>query len=249
MFLLSCTIISKINNNEIVMQNGMEIKAINENGTIHIKAGNNLSRIYSWNNKKIELNLIPRMERWYGSLGIYSPRGNKDIHAVVEEGHQYFCSVREALEWLTWGNQRKKYVYTCDGLVVGWYVTHDPNSSKSVLNVEVWQFLISGEKPINLPEARDDLIIVKNRHVNDIQSESTFVQNCPKEIDGRVYSGKALDYMEERNIKSAHVESAINNGTIIEKYPFITYFIRGDREVGYLWVKVDETGRVVLLGK
>ena len=76
---------------ELVMAPGMVIEATNSNGTVSIRAEDELKRIYFWDNKSKSVKLRPRWKRWYGSLGAYSPGGGLRVHAVVEEGQQHFC--------------------------------------------------------------------------------------------------------------------------------------------------------------
>jgi len=75
---------------------------------------------------------------------------------VVEEGRQHFETEDEALRWLA-ARSFMPYVYRSDGLVVGWSKT----PARRQLNVEVWQIIIKGEKPIDLPGSQDDKIRVE----------------------------------------------------------------------------------------
>lgn len=113
--------------NELVMNQGMVIEATNDRGTIIIEAGKDLERIYAWDDRRTKVSMWARKKRWLGSLGIYNPQGGREVHTVVEEGQQHFCSEEEALEWLAWQDKRFHYVYTSDGLVVGWYTSQGPD--------------------------------------------------------------------------------------------------------------------------
>lgn len=141
------------------------IVATTNTGTISIKAGKGLKRSYTWDGATRSVEMWPRTERWYGSLGMYFPGpGNhwmphKGIsRAVVEEGQQHFKTVDEAMKWIAGPDQQwAPLVYRNDGLAVGWR----KELSRSQLNVDVWQIFIDGKKPTALPGSLDDKIVVK----------------------------------------------------------------------------------------
>jgi hypothetical protein len=149
-------------NNEIVMSPGMKITAITSEGKITITAGKGLKRSYTWEGATRSVEMWPRDERWYGSLGLYFPgpgehwKAHKGItRGVVEEGQQHFKSREEALKWLA-GRKYLPYVYRNDGLVVGWQKV----PARKQLNVEVWQIYIKGKKPAKLAASQDDKVVV-----------------------------------------------------------------------------------------
>lgn len=142
------------------MTPGMAVTAKTKVGTIKVTALGPLTRAYTWEGATRSLEMIPRGERWYGSMGLYfpGPGDHWKIHngitrAVVEEGQRTFKSVAEfqrfvkERKWLT-------YVYRNDGLMVGW----DKVLDRRQLNVEVWQIVINGRKPKKLPGATDSAI-------------------------------------------------------------------------------------------
>ncbi len=151
--------------NEVVMSPDSTIVATTNTGTISIKAGKGLKRSYTWDGATRSVEMWPRTERWYGSLGMYFPGpGNhwmphKGIsRAVVEEGQQHFKTVDEAMKWIAGPDQQwAPLVYRNDGLAVGWR----KELSRSQLNVDVWQIFIDGKKPTALPGSLDDKIVVK----------------------------------------------------------------------------------------
>jgi hypothetical protein len=149
--------------NEVVMTPRMKITATTPTGKITITADKRLKRSYTWEGATRSVEMWPRDDRWYGSLGLYFPgpgehwKNHKDItRGVVEEGQQHFKTAEEALKWL---GERKwmPYVYRDDGLVVGWSKT----PARRQLNVEVWQILINGKKPVKLRASQDDKIKVE----------------------------------------------------------------------------------------
>ncbi len=236
--------------NEIVMNEGMIIKATNDSGTIIIEAKSGLERIYKWGDGEIKVRLIPRKKRWYGSLGVYYPGGDKKIQAVVEEGQQHFCSKKEALEWLNWLGERVHYVYTSDGIVVGWYTGVNPDFAMTGLTVQLWQLCILGKKPHDLPGARNDMILISNSNESPYTCApmDRFSPSKPQIIAGRLYSGKSLDYMKEMGISPTDVEEAISNGKLTQHGPYTTYTSLDD-PFDILWVMIDKNGRVVLVGR
>jgi hypothetical protein len=148
--------------NEIVMSPGMKITATTPNGTIAVSAGNGLTRSYTWDGATRSVEMWPRTERWYGSLGLYYPgpgfhwKEHEGIaRGVLEEGQQHFKTVNEALKWIRARNWMP-HVYTKNGLVIGWMKV----PSRKQLNVDVWQIYINGHKPTNLPGSQNSKIVV-----------------------------------------------------------------------------------------
>ena len=81
-----------------------------------------------------------------------------------------------------------------------------------------------------------------------------FSPSKPKEINGRLYSGKAIDYLfndKAINISLNLVEDAIEKGELITNGNYNIYHLIGDQYQvdGVFWVQLDESGRVVLVGK
>jgi hypothetical protein len=150
--------------NEIVMAPGSVITETSPLGTISITAGRGLKRCYTWEGATRCVEMEPRDERWYGSLGLYFPgpgdhwaEHNGITRGVTEEGQQHFKTTDEALTWL----KKQEYPslsYRNDGLAVGW----GKNLARHQLNVSVWQIFIDGKKPSQIPGAQNDRISVKN---------------------------------------------------------------------------------------
>jgi hypothetical protein len=148
--------------NETVMSPGMEIRATTSVGEMRVTAVDELTRSYMWEGARRSVKMSPRVERWYGSLGLFHPgagehwKEHKGItRAVTEEGQQHFKSVDEAVEWIR-SRAWMPYVYRDDGLVVGWEKT----LPRKQLNVDVWQILVNGKKPTHLPGSQNEKIIV-----------------------------------------------------------------------------------------
>jgi len=146
------------------MTPGMRITATTPAGTIAITALDELTRAYTWEGATRTLQMWPREERWYGSLGLYYPgpgnhwqEHNGITRAVVEEGQQHFKTGAEALDFLRHRNYMP-WVYTHDGLAVGWMKV----LPRAQLSVEVWQLLVNGKKPAHLAGSQDDKIVISH---------------------------------------------------------------------------------------
>jgi len=143
------------------MREGDRIVATTSVGTIGITAGRGYRRIYEWGECKKAVTLAARNNRWYGSLGLFYegagitwwiPCGGIS-RAVLNEGQQHFDTEEDALVWLRKSRGFPK-VYSGDGLDVEWGL----NQRRSQLSVNVWQVMIRGNKPVDLPGAADDKI-------------------------------------------------------------------------------------------
>ena len=148
------------NENEMVMTPGMKIIAMTPAANLTVTAGNGLKRSYTWNGGTRSIELWPRPDRWYGSLGAYFPGpGNhwfvhdKVSRCVAEEGQLNFSTVEKAMKWLSETPGFQPRIYRNDGLTV-WV---DKNST---LGVDVFQIYIKGKKPSRLPAATDHKIKV-----------------------------------------------------------------------------------------
>ncbi len=137
--------------NEIVLTPGMFIATKNINGNLLIQAGDNYHRSFTWQGETRSVDMLPRTERWNGSFGLYFPgRGNhwKEhdgiTRAVVDEGILNFESLVGILEYIDRYEDRNSLVYNDEGLFVYW--DKSPGAG-GTLNVQLWQFLIKGDKP------------------------------------------------------------------------------------------------------
>jgi hypothetical protein len=150
---------------ETVMNQGMQISTEINGKKLNITAGPCYERTYSWDNGTCTILQQARSERWYGSLGIYSPSSddwkagscNTLNHAVVEEGQQHFNNMAEASVWMD-KLDKSKTVYTNNGLFVSWALS--PLEDKQFLSAEVWQIYINNTKPTKLEGAQDEKIKV-----------------------------------------------------------------------------------------
>ena len=146
-----------LHQNELVMAPGQTIIAETSAGRIEIHARSWLERSYTWEGATRSVEMIPRNERWNGSRGLYFPglarhwkQHGAVTRGVLEEGVQWFPSTEEAVTWLE-GQSWMEFEHTKTGLTVGWRVL----PSREQLNVSVWQLMVAGRKPHDLPGSRD----------------------------------------------------------------------------------------------
>jgi len=244
---ISCYGSNSFVDNEIVMGPDMVVTAERNGEILSISAEDRFNRTYTVGKISEQVRLEKRDKRWNGSFGIYSPSGNGDIHLVVEEGYQHFYSEEEALEWLHWQDNQFHYIYTSGGLVVGWYIERDSESEPISLSVQLWQFYIQGEKPINLKGAEDHLISVngqKDKYSNPPE-KSAFNPSAPKSIGTLNLSGKSVDLMKEKRMSIQDIKNCIRDGKVDKRNNYTFYY---DLKNKFLWVMLDKHDRVVLLG-
>jgi hypothetical protein len=194
---------------ELVMNEGMVIQADTPYGPITIETTGPFTRKYSWNGKTKQFTHQARRQRWLGSKGMYRPAGDRDMHAVLEEGQQHFHSEEEVYPWLAWQQERMNWVYSSDGLVVGWREEIRPSDGFAALLVDVWQIYVQGKKPTQLKGARNDKVIVTNRKPAPCTEPGSVMSAAPQAIGNRRFSGKALDFMQEFRIPASRVENVI----------------------------------------
>jgi hypothetical protein len=156
--------------NELVLKEGARLEAGNLNSKITVIAGKNQDRRYEWGGCGIDSIMGLRLERWYGSLGMYDAayhpfNGNHTecngiTRPVVEEGQIHFADLESAETWIA----RYSYfladnkVWTNDGLLIRWAI----NPQRSQIGVDLWQICIRGERPTKLKGASDQSIKISH---------------------------------------------------------------------------------------
>lgn len=236
---------------EPVMCPGMNIDVVRGNERLKISAEGLKTRRYEIDGQIIVVDLTTRWQRWRGTLGLYLPSGTDEFHLVLDEGQQHFYSEKEAHDWINIVGDRLGYVYSSDGLVVGWKLQELTKSDqKAVLHVDLWQIFIQGEKPVSF-KGPDDKSINTSRSskaCREFKYSTEFSPSSPKTLEGRKYSGRAIDFMNEQRIDSGRVEQAIKHGETHPKGDFIVYrhFQQGSKSI---WVALDKSGKVVHVGK
>ena len=151
---------------EVVMTPRMRIQVTNNTGLISIEHAGETTRRYAWDGAVRVVELETRRERWYGSMGLYSPGDStfRDVggirRAVLEEGQMHFTNETEAVAWLSqpYNRDTLDIVYDDRGLAVGWA----KNLARKQINVDVWQIFINGTKPTALKGSRGHQIQVIN---------------------------------------------------------------------------------------
>jgi len=237
--------------NEMVMIEGMTIEALFPKGKLTITTDAAMKRTFQWNNEKVTTTLLGRMKRWNGSFGAYFPGGGDPIHIVVEEGQQHFCSTMEALEWIDLQNSRISYIYTSDGLVVGWDVQSGNKVSKTIIQAQIWQLYVNGEKPNNIKNSNDKLInvYVNNNYKKSFPKIGTYKASVPKTINGYLVSGKAIDLMKEKKKSFDDIEKVLKYGELRRDGDYLTYYATGNKFDSFkdlFWVKIDKNKRIAL---
>ena len=145
----------------LAMQPGMVIEARNKNGAVHIEYLSPLERRYKWDGHDERRTLIPRRESWLGLLGAYDPAPAYfweifSPRIVAEDSQIDFENMADVEKWLYQSSAILDWVYTDDGLVVGFAKT----SSRNQVNIDVYQIYINGEKPSKLKGSRPENINV-----------------------------------------------------------------------------------------
>ena len=146
---------------ELAMQPNMTIEAINKHGMVSIEHLSKLKRRYRWDDYDEKRTLIPRAERWHGQLGAYDPASSYiweifTPRIVAVDSQLHFTSLDEAKSWLHQSSTVMDWIYTDDGLVVGFVKSTERNQ----VNIEVYQIYIDDEKPTKLQGSRPSNISV-----------------------------------------------------------------------------------------
>ncbi len=144
---------------EAVLSPGQSVQATNKNGTIKISYVSPIKRRYEWDNSQRIVTLRARQEPFQGKLGIYEPADAwvllpGKVRLVVDEAIRKFDTQEQIRAALTETSSYMDWVYTADGLVVGFGRT----PSRKQINIDLFQFLLRGQKPTGLAGARADQI-------------------------------------------------------------------------------------------
>lgn len=137
-----------------VLRPGQRVEATNKFGSVRISYVSPLKRKFAWDGESRTIKLIARPEPFLGESGLYDPAGCWVIivplcrtpRLVVEEAGHDFKSYDEIYAFLVQGSAVMDWVYTSDGLVVGF----GRAPSRDQVNIEVRQLTIHGQKPIGL---------------------------------------------------------------------------------------------------
>ncbi|MCW3055246.1 MAG: Ankyrin repeat protein [Chthonomonadales bacterium] len=179
------------------MAPGMRITVNAPAGIMTITAKDDLVRAYTWEGATRSVEMIPREERWYGSLGLYYPGPGdhwKEHHGitrgVLEEGQQHFKTTAEARKWL----RTSQLIYRDDGLAASW----SKELGRRQLGVSVWQIYVAGKKPAKLSGSQNGKIAVKYGPIENSPLVQAVVRKDLKTVQALLDGGanvKAADAM------------------------------------------------------
>ena len=157
---------------ELAMEPGMIIEATNKNGTVIIEYISPLERRYKWGRYDEKRTLIPRKERFRGLLGAYDPASTFLIsygpRIVADDSQRHFQNMEEVNAKLYESSAVMDWVYTDDGLVVGF--SKDPTSK--AVNIDVYQYYINGKKPTELKGSRPENIKIIKKPNNTLNMDT-----------------------------------------------------------------------------
>ncbi len=174
--LVSCGEVNKQNKpylfTELALNSEVVIEATNKNGTVSIEYIAPLVRRYKWDEYDELRTLIPRKERWLGLLGAYDPAEQSiwnifSPRIVTEDSQLNFNNNTELEKWLLQSKEVKDWVYTNDGLVVGFFKSPDRNQ----VNIEVYQLYVNGIKPTMLEGSRPENIKITKKEGKGVRLE------------------------------------------------------------------------------
>ena len=150
-----------------VLEPGQSIEATNKFGTVKISYIAPLKRKFEWDGQSRVLKMIRGQEDNPEPTGIAHPEAHGmynpadvwffsfyDTRLVVGEYTYNFHNIKDIYSFLYEGSAVSDWVYTSDGLVVGY--GYPP--SKEAVNIDVYQLLLNGKKPTNLRGARNNQI-------------------------------------------------------------------------------------------
>jgi len=149
----------------------MTIEASNKQGPVRISYVDEFTRKYEWSGRSRTIKLIPREDRFRyegqigeGILGLYEPATSWFFapreRLVVQEAERHFKDEQEARRFLTQSSNFMDWVYTNDGLVVGF---SKMEARGGQVNIDIWQLVIGGVRPKVLIGAKPDAIQIRTR--------------------------------------------------------------------------------------
>jgi hypothetical protein len=112
------------------------------------------------------------------------------------------------------------------------------------MSIEVWRVLVNGAPPAGLAGAHDERFKVISLPPPTCSKPQPFTASLPKVINGRRYTGRAIDIMSERGYTSNDVEEVIKTGRRSEEGGRITFF-DGRQTSPLFFVDTREDGSVI----
>lgn len=144
---------------ELAMSENMVIDAKNKYGVVRIEWKGPLERCFAWEEKHECRTLIPRKERYNGRLGAYDPAETFfwelfTTRIVSEDSKINFENMQDMKLWLIQGSSVFDWVYTDDGLVIGF----SKSTERNQINIYVYQLLVNNKKPTEIDGSRPENI-------------------------------------------------------------------------------------------
>ncbi|PID76197.1 MAG: hypothetical protein CSB22_00375 [Deltaproteobacteria bacterium] len=154
---------------ETVMSDGMKICATDNNDNICIVADSGTKRIISWDGEEHSINLIPRKKRWYGELGLVSPKQPDNLwktekgplRVLITEAQIRYKNLDDAVDKLRFPFAKEDgwhIVYNNQGLLIMWHKTI--MLGNNTLDISIYQILIDEKKTKQIPGSKSDQIVI-----------------------------------------------------------------------------------------
>lgn len=142
-----------------VLSPSQSVEATNKNGKVKISYVSSIKRKYEWDGRSRVVKMILREESFQGRSGLYDPADSWglnpfEIRLVVEESTVDFDNEDQIYAFLRQSSNYMDWVYTSDGLVVGFART----PARKQINIDLWQILLRGKKPNGLKGAKQNAI-------------------------------------------------------------------------------------------
>jgi len=142
-----------------VLSQGQGVYANNRAGAVAIFYISPIKRKYVWDGQSRIVTMIPREEAFLGMTGLYNPAESIINHQstnrlVVMESKMYFTNYNDVYTFLKQSSEAMNWVYTNDGLVVGFA----RNAERHQTDISLWQIEINRRKPTSLLGSRDAAI-------------------------------------------------------------------------------------------
>ncbi len=149
-----------------VLEPGQSVVATNKNGTVRISYVSPTKRKYEWDGQSRIIKMIPGEEEFTDPLGIIHPSFAGmynpadvwfvcfQVRLVVSEGSMNFKNEKDLYAFVHQGSDVMDWVYTSDGLVVGF----GRSPGRQQINFYLYQLLLNGKKPSDLKGANPKAI-------------------------------------------------------------------------------------------
>ena len=96
---------------------------------------------------------------------------------ILQEGQQHFKTTDEVRNWMA-TRHLTPVVYRDDGLMVAW----NKDLQRNRLNAELWQIVVDGRKPKQLPGSKNDKIVVESVEMGALSRMKAAARNDGKAV-------------------------------------------------------------------